>query len=375
MQAKVYRLSMAHPGDLSELSAMLEAGEIKAQEIVAIIGKTEGNGGVNDFTRGYFTDRLMTLLSPYLSKSPIELAQNIPCILSGGTEGVLSPHYVVLCRSMQSDAKNDALAHERTSALAIGAACSINMPFEHVGTRAHAQMIAQTVQAAMQDAKITDPSDLHFVQVKAPCLTSDRIEALRAARKPFCAESASVSMAYARAAGALGVAMATGEVDAADVRDEAFLKDFDFFSSCASISSGVEVLCNEVIVMGMSKDWSGPLQIAHRAMQDAIDAPSVHAVFSDLGLCSGVQLAEAERQNIKAIFVKCEPDQSGKIHGARHTMLNDTDIDPQRHVRGAVGGLVAGISGDTQVFVSGGAEHQGPFGGGLIAAIADVSAS
>jgi cyanuric acid amidohydrolase len=52
-------------------------------------------------------------------------------------------------------------------------------------------------------------------------------------------------------------------------------------------------------------------------------------------------------------------------------MLDDTDINAQRHIRGAVGGLVAGVLGDTRIFVSGGAEHQGPDGGGLIAAIAE----
>ena len=74
------------------------------------------------------------------------------------------------------------------------------------------------------------------------------------------------------------------------------------------------------------------------------------------------------------MLVKAEPDRSGRIHGQRHTMLNDTDIDPQRHIRGAVGGVVASVVGDTRIFVSGGAEHQGPDGGGLIAVIAENAA-
>lgn len=369
MQAKVYRLSMSHPGDLSGLATLLTAGEVKAHEIVAVIGKTEGNGGVNDFTRGYFTDRLMNLLSTYLKEAPEVISRNVPCILSGGTEGVLSPHYSVLCRAAASG-----LGSESESALAIGATCSSDMPFEFVGTVMHAKIVAETVRTAMKDAGISDPANLHFVQVKAPCLTSDRIEALRAAGKPVPAANASASMALSRAAGALGVAIATGEIDAKDLSDQVLLKDFELFSSCASISSGVEVLCNEVIVMGMSKAWSGNLRISHRAMQDAIDITSVRDVFSDLGFSSEIQVGEAERERLKAIFVKCEPDQSGHIHGARHTMLNDTDIDPQRHIRGAVGGLVAGVSGDTRIFVSGGAEHQGPFGGGLIAVIAEAPA-
>ena len=56
-------------------------------------------------------------------------------------------------------------------------------------------------------------------------------------------------------------------------------------------------------------------------------------------------------------------------------MLDDTDINAQRHIRGAVAGLVAGVIGDGRIFVSGGAEHQGPDGGGLIAVIASQQRS
>jgi cyanuric acid amidohydrolase len=47
-------------------------------------------------------------------------------------------------------------------------------------------------------------------------------------------------------------------------------------------------------------------------------------------------------------------------------MCTDSDIQSTRHARAAVGGLVAGLTGDTLVYVSGGAEGQGPIeGGGL----------
>src|SRR5437762_8437106 len=95
--ANVFRLSMAHPGDLSALERLMVNGTIRAAEVVAIIGKTEGNGGVNDFTRGYFTQTLMTLLSKHLNKPAAQLLGEIPCVLSGGTEGVMSPHYSVFC--------------------------------------------------------------------------------------------------------------------------------------------------------------------------------------------------------------------------------------------------------------------------------------
>jgi cyanuric acid amidohydrolase len=51
-------------------------------------------------------------------------------------------------------------------------------------------------------------------------------------------------------------------------------------------------------------------------------------------------------------------------------MLNDCDIDQQRCIRGAVGAIAASVLNDSALFVSGGAEHQRPNGGGLIAIIA-----
>jgi cyanuric acid amidohydrolase len=41
-----------------------------------------------------------------------------------------------------------------------------------------------------------------------------------------------------------------------------------------------------------------------------------------------------------------------------------------RHARALVGGVLAGLIGRTDLFVSGGAEHQGPDGGGPVAIIA-----
>jgi amidohydrolase ring-opening protein AtzD/TrzD len=61
--------------------------------------------------------------------------------------------------------------------------------------------------------------------------------------------------------------------------------------------------------------------------------------------------------------------------GAAHAREIVAVINAQRHIRGAVGGLVAGVIGDTRIFVSGGAEHQGPDGGGLIAVIAERAAT
>ena len=62
-RAKVLRLPTAGPQDTAPLAAAIDRGEIDPATIVAIVGKTEGNGCVNDFTRGYATLALKLLLA------------------------------------------------------------------------------------------------------------------------------------------------------------------------------------------------------------------------------------------------------------------------------------------------------------------------
>lgn len=53
MSVDVVRVPTQGPGDVLTLMQLVEAGVINPSEIVAVLGKTEGNGGVNDFTREY----------------------------------------------------------------------------------------------------------------------------------------------------------------------------------------------------------------------------------------------------------------------------------------------------------------------------------
>ena len=92
--------------------------------------------------------------------------------------------------------------------------------------------------------------------------------------------------------------------------------------------------------------------------------------LTDVGLPPQGQLDEAARHRLLAVLVKADPATAGHIRRARHIMLDDSDINATRHARALVGGVLAGVMGCTDLFVSGGAEHQGPDGGGPIAVIA-----
>jgi cyanuric acid amidohydrolase len=53
-------------------------------------------------------------------------------------------------------------------------------------------------------------------------------------------------------------------------------------------------------------------------------------------------------------------------------MMDDSDINHTRMARAVVAAVVASIVQDPMVYVSGGSEHQGPSGGGPVAAIAHI---
>jgi cyanuric acid amidohydrolase len=220
----------------------------------------------------------------------------------------------------------------------------------------------------MLDAGISNAADVHFVQIKCPLLTAERIREARDRAQSVVTEDTYGSMGYSRGASALGVALALREInDGGDPRAAtAVLQDWSRYSAVASTSAGIELMRNVIILMGNSTRSNSPYTIGHAVMKDAIDIESVLAAFRSVGLAPD----EKDRERLVNVFAKAEASPSGEVRGARHTMLDDSDINSTRHARAAVGGLLAGFAGTGLVYVSGGAEHQGPPGGGPIAVIA-----
>ena len=366
----VVRIATKGPGDVSGLLSLIEQGKIDPKSIVAILGKTEGNGGVNDFTREYAVSALSAALAPYVDLPPHRVEQRIAFVMSGGTEGVLSPHITVFTRDSAASRVSPDISGKR---LSIGMAHTRDFLPEEIGRGVQIRETARAVAAAMAEAAIVDPQDVHFVQIKCPLLTSDRVEAAATRGNKTVTNSAYGSMAYSRGASALGVAVALGEIEG-EIDDEHVLRRFDLFSSVASTSAGIELMHNVVIVLGNSTSSAAPFEIGHAVMRDAIDSTAVIKALKSVGLHieDGSEPPMASRQLVN-IFAKAEASPNGTVRGFRHIMLEDTDISSTRHARAAVGGLISGLSGTGAVYVSGGAEHQGPPGGGPVAAIARLS--
>jgi cyanuric acid amidohydrolase len=58
MHVNVFKIPQRRPDDLSSLDTLVQTGQLDLTKIVAILGKTEGNGCVNDFTRGFAVQTL-----------------------------------------------------------------------------------------------------------------------------------------------------------------------------------------------------------------------------------------------------------------------------------------------------------------------------
>lgn len=361
----VFRLPMMHPGDTSALETLLDDNTIKAEEIIAIFGKTEGNGCVNDFTRPFAIEMLKSVLAPRPGCDRADVAGRISMVMSGGTEGGLSPHFLIF-------GKRETPHPGSGKRVAIGAAATRKFLSEEIGRMGQIRETAAAVRRAIDAAGIVDDEDVHFVQIKCPLLTAQRhAESLARGIRPATHDTYA-SMGLSRGASALSVGLALREIAANTLSDDSVCREFELWSGRASASAGIELMHSEVIVLGNSARWGGNLVIGHAVMRDAIDLDAIYGALAGAGLEPARQLTDAQREQLVALLVKAEPSSIGEIRGPRHIMLDDSDILATRHARAFVGGAAAGVIGRTDLFVSGGAEHQGPDGGGPVAAICAV---
>lgn len=365
LTAYAYRIPTSGPEDVSGLQALFADKSLAPQDVVAILGKTEGNGCVNDFTRGYSTSAFKLMLAEAMGVGRDEVAKRVAFIMSGGTEGVISPHVTVFARR-----QIDGVVPSGQKRLAIGIAHSRVFRPEDIGRMAQVEGVADAVKAAVADAGITAPEDVHFVQIKCPLLTSERMSEAASRGKSVATHDTYESMGYSRGASALGVAVALGEVKPGDVTDAKICADWSLYSSVASTSAGIELMNCEIIVMGNVAGSNSDFVVSHAVMQDAIDGEAVRTALKAAGIPADGSVSVSDPGRIVNVFAKAEADPSGYVRKARHTMLNDSDVNHSRMARAVVGGVIASIVGDPTVYVSGGAEHQGPSGGGPVAVIA-----
>ena len=363
MDVNVYKIPMAGPDDVSSLKDLIEKGEINPEEIIAVLGKTEGNGCVNDFTRGFCTSAFRSYLAREMKKTEKEVEEHVAFVMSGGTEGVMTPHATIFTKKEVENGETDEMS------LAVSVGFTKDFLPEEIGTMVMVKEVERVVHELMESAGIKNKDDVHFVQIKCPLLTSDRIIDAKSRGKSVAVEDTYKSMGYSRGASALGVAIALEEIEESKVTEDSILNDWSLYSKVASTSAGVEIMNCEVILMGNSTKSISKYRIGHSVMKDSIDLESVIEAMNNAGLKVDKLPSEEDKKRIVNILAKAEASSDGLVRGRRTTMLTDSDINHTRHARAVVNGVISALVGDPMVYVSGGAEHQGPDGGGPVAVI------
>jgi cyanuric acid amidohydrolase len=353
--------------DASGLAELITKGVFAADDVLAIVGKTEGNGGVNDYTRILADRSFRDVLATHGTRTPAQIAQ-IPLAWSGGTDGVISPHATIFARIPADRAP--ATGEPR---LTVGVAMSEQILPEDIGRTAMIEKVAAGVRRAMADAGITDPADVHYVQTKTPLLTLDTINDAKRRGHTVWTEETLKSMDLSNGTTALGIAVALGEIGMP--ADEQVMNDLSLYSSVASCSSGVELDRAQIVLVGNVRGIGGRYRAGHSVMKDALDTDGIWAAIRDAGLDDLPEDCPHPRHlkgRLVNVFLKCEADPSGRVRGRRNIMLDDSDVHWHRQIKACVGGVAASVTGDPAVFVSVAATHQGPAGGGPVIAIADV---
>ena len=361
---EVRKVPLHSVSDASELAALIDDGVIEADRVVAVIGKTEGNGGVNDYTR-IIADRAFREVL-VAKGAPEEQVRQVPIVWSGGTDGVLSPHATVFATLPEG-----AVEPSDEPRLTVGFAMSEQLLPEDIGRSAMITKVADAVRVAMERAGITDPADVHYVQTKTPLLTISTIRDAKSRGKTVWTEHTHESMDLSNGCTALGVAVALGEI--AMPSDDDVMHDRDLYSSVASCSSGVELDQAQVVVVGNARGIGGRYRIGHAVMRDALDQAGIWEAIEGAGLDLPERPRPADLDGrLVNVFLKCEASLDGQVRGRRNAMLDDSDVHWHRQIKACVGGVTAAVTGDPAVFVSVSAAHQGPEGGGPVAAIVDL---
>ena len=364
MPVLAYKVEIGSVTDAAGLADLIQAGIFTADDVVAVIGKTEGNGGVNDYTRILADTAFRGVLQEKGTRSLAEIKE-IPMAWSGGTDGVICPHATVFAR-VDGPAGDPAEGR-----LAIGIAMSEELAPEDIGRPVMVEKVAAAVRTAMKTAGIGDVADVHYVQTKTPLLTIETINDAHRRGHSVATEEPLDSMNLSNGTTALGVAVALGEIEMP--AGDQIGHDISLFSAVASCSSGVELDRAQIVVVGNAAGAGGPFRIGHSVMKDALDTDGIWGAIRGAGL----ELPERPRPDdlgdrLVNVFIKCEADPTATVRGRRQVLLNDSDVHHHRQIKATVGGVAASVTGDPAVFVSVAALHQGPSGGGPVAAVVRV---
>ena len=271
--ANVHTVPMAGPGDVSQVAALFEKG-VAAQEVVAVIAQTEGDG----YARGYASLAMEGLFSRKLGVEPREVFERIPMLMIGGTAGLMHPHFTLFTKSKGERANG------KDKRLAVGVASTRRLLPEEYGTLVELEAVVEATKQAMREAGIENAADVHSVQMKTPSMTPARVEEARGRGKEVCNPNLLTASGMTRGAAALGAAVALGELDRTRISERTIGGDASLFSNVGCASAGAEQNSVRVIVIGNVAGAPGNLVAAHGMMKHQLDLDGAYEAFRNAGL-------------------------------------------------------------------------------------------
>jgi cyanuric acid amidohydrolase len=350
---------MNAPDDTAAAEAELKRLGIGLEQVKAVMCMTEGDG----LARGYASLAFSNLFADRLGWERDTVARRIPLIMIGGCSGLVAPYAALFVETPEVESGDG-------EGLAIGITTTPKIDIEEFGRAAMVAVVARAVRSAMEEAGIVGAEDVHCVQVKAPWPTTPALAEAAGSGKSVATLDGDRAGALARAAGALGVAVALGEVEEGDIDDQMIGANLDVYSKIASASAGTERDDVAVIVMGNVQGTGNPYRIGHGVLADGLDVGAVREALESVGLDQTLPLTGGGSDRIDHVFVKSAVDLAGECRGRRHVMQTDY-LAPYSWLiaKAVIHATVAGQLGDPMMQVSGGGEHQGPPGGGLVSIV------
>lgn len=323
------RLAMRAPDDLAEFARLLDSGAIRPADIVGLWCKTRGNGLRNDFTKPWIDLLLRTMLAKRLGTDEQAIAEQVPILVSGGSEGAVSPHLVVWAKGQAAD-----------HGLLAGVS-RIAVPEADQGTARQCDATAQQVGDLMAKAGVV-AAEIGLVIVRAPSNFEDP-----------------AADAAVRRQAALGVARAIDGADAA-------------FASRAFVVARHDGPGQQIFMLANGHGGDAAFAVSHAVLADPFDSPAVAAALARFGFVAAPQLPPSLSKRLVAAISKGDAPADGNIRGLPHAMNLDNDVAMHRHARAAYGAMIGSAIGHGAVLVSGGAEAQGPIDGGFASFVARV---
>ena len=325
---QVVKFQMSGPEDVSGLVEAVTGGRIQAADIQAIIAKTEGNGRVNDYSRPYALHSFEDYMMETLGLTRGEVQGMCAMVMSGGCEGIMSPHAVAFSKTDVGDAESPG-----EKRLLMGVAFTRELLPEELGTMAQVDLVAEAAEEALAKSGVDSLDDVGYVQVKCPLLTSDRINDAASRGKKVVSTDTTRSMSLSNGCSALGAAVGLGEIDRASFEIADVCSRGDLYSEMISCSAGVELMRSEVVVLGNSAQSVSRYKIGRAVMQHLIDADAVRQALKNAGLVFDGLPGDEDLNRVVHVLAKAGAPWDGRLLDKRVTLLTDSVLGTRPRAR------------------------------------------